>query len=195
MSWAPECQVCASTEVGSWFLCFSSRRVGPYIHQNTVLQFSLWNRMVSVAVLAVHVSKKHGIRGESGDREGTSANCLSLPWLRCWWHARVTRWDSFAEENEKGNWVGFEIQDILSRHGHECLVVLWSEFRNTQMHLTGWLPLIVAHYIWIGFSIGCYTSKWNFGDVKKGRVYLSKWSTGKGREQGKSAEYFSSCSK
>ena len=113
MSWAPECQVCASTEVGSWFLCFSSRRVGPYIHQNTVLQFSLWNRVVSVAVLAVHVSKKHGIRGESGDREGTSANCL--PWLRsaycccCWWHARVTRWDSFAEENEKGNWVGFEM--------------------------------------------------------------------------------------
>ena len=28
--------------------------------------------------LAVHVSKKRGIRGESGDREGTSANCLLL---------------------------------------------------------------------------------------------------------------------
>ena len=28
--------------------------------------------------LAVQVSKKHGIRGESGDREGTSANCLLL---------------------------------------------------------------------------------------------------------------------
>ena len=35
-----------------------------FVHQNkcTVLQSSLWNRMVSVAVLAVHVSKKHGIR-------------------------------------------------------------------------------------------------------------------------------------
>ena len=95
MSWAPECQVCASTEVGSWFLCFSSRRVGPYIHQNTVLQCSLWNRMVSVAVLAVHVSKKHGIRGESGDREGTSANCL--PWLRSACCLLVTR---------QGNTVG-----------------------------------------------------------------------------------------
>ena len=28
--------------------------------------------------LAVRVSKKRGIRGESGDREGTSANCLLL---------------------------------------------------------------------------------------------------------------------